>query len=446
MATATGTRVRLPAWCTQRRLRLFGPLVAGAGVMAYGILLRSSTFTYHGAPTRLGYWAVVIKHLGGYSDVGSLYFRDQMWQGHLPYVHYAFEYPIGTGMFAWLAALPGGGIAGYFAISAVLLGLCGLLTIWLLGRLPGANPWILALSPALALYVVLNWDLLSIAALATSLVLFHRRRDSWGGFALALATWTKFFPIVALPVVLLARLLEVRDLRGRVRAVAAILVPFAIATVVINGPFVYQRGAHGGYVVSSTRWFWFFRFNELRGLGSSSLWALVYPSGLSVREVNLIGGALVVAGLTIILAAMVWASRRRGARPAELIVPATLACIVWFLFANKVYSPQYALWVMALLAAAGAPVPLAVAVAAADLGFFVASFTIFEITGTGKGWFAVHVLTPSNVVLEALLFAVVVWGVWSILRRGGSRPEAADTSLDHSVERPYETVGARSGI
>lgn len=393
--------------------------------MTYGILLRSSTFSYDGAPTQLGYWGTAIAHLGGYSDVASLYFRDRMWLDRLPYVHYPFEYPVGTGLFAWLSALPGGGVAGYFAISAVLLGLCGLLTIWLLDRLPRANPWILALSPALALYVVLNWDLLSIAALAAALVLFHRRRDSWGAVALALATWTKFFPIVALPVVLLARLLEVPDLRGRLRATAAILVPFAAVTVVINGPFVFQRGAHGGYVVSSTRWFYFFRFNELRPLGSSSLWSLIYPSGVSVHEVNLISGALVVAGLVLTLAAMVWACRRRGARPAGLIVPATLACIAWFMFANKVYSPQYGLWVMALLAATGAPVPLAVAFAAADLGFFVSAFTIFVVQGQSKGWFAQHVLTPSNVLLEVLLFAVTAWAVWSILTASRRRPVAA---------------------
>jgi hypothetical protein len=363
----------------------------------------------------LAYWGVAYGHLGGYSDVAALYFRDRMWLDRLPYVHYPFEYPVGTGMFAWFSALPGGGIAGYFAVSAVLLGCCGLLTIWLLGRLPRANPWILALSPALALYVVLNWDLLSIAALTAALVLFHRRRDSWGGFALGLATWTKFFPIVALPVVLLARLLEVRDLRGRARAVAAILVPFVGTTVVINAPFVLQRGVHGRYVVSSTRWFWFFRFNELRPLGSPSLWSLVYPSGVSVREVNLISGSLIVAGVVLILAAMVWACRRRSARPAELIVPATLACVAWFLFANKVYSPQYGLWVMALLAAAGAPVSLAVAFAAADLGFFMSAFAIFVIRGQAKGWFAQHVLTTSSVVLEALLFAVTGWAVWSIL-------------------------------
>lgn len=428
MATASRARLRVPALGVIGPARRFGPLLVGACVMAYGVLLRSSTFSYHGARTQLGYWSVAIAHLGGYSDVGSLYFRDRMWLDRLPYVHYPFEYPVGTGLFAWLAALPGGGVAGYFAISAIVLGLCGLLTLWLLDRLPNANPWLLALSPALALYVVLNWDLLSIAALVSALVLFHRRRDSWGGLALGIATWTKFFPIVALPVVLIARLLETRDLRGRVRAAAAILIPFGIVTAVMNAPFVYTRGAHGGYVVSATGWFWFFRFNELRPLGSSSLWSLLYPSGISVGEVNLISALLTATGLALTFAAMVWAGRRRSARLAELIVPATLACVAWFMFANKVYSPQYGLWVMVLLAAAGAPVGLAVAFAAADLAFFVAAFTIFQVPPQGKGWFAQHVLTTSNVLLEALLFGVAAWAVWSILtawRRGSPARQTA---------------------
>jgi hypothetical protein len=230
--------------------------------MACGIALRASTFNYHGAGTQRAFNSVASAHLGAYSDIASLYFRDRMWHHHLPYFHYPFEYPVGTGMLTWLTGLLGGGVGGYLAINAVVLVMCGLLTIWLLPRLPDSNPWLLALAPALALYVVLNWDLLSIAALIVAVVLFHRRHDAWSGAALGVATWTKFFPVIALPVMLLVRMLEGR---GK-RAAARILVPFALVTAAINLPVLI---AHAG------RWSFFFRFNANRP-GAGSLWQLIY--------------------------------------------------------------------------------------------------------------------------------------------------------------------------
>src|SRR5947209_12945545 len=178
-----------------RFLRLAGPLIAGAAVMAYGVWLHGWAFDYHGIANQTAFNHAAFAHMGGYSDIASLFFRYRMWLHRLPYVHYAFEYPVGTGLFVWLTSLAGSGLGTYLAVDAAVLGACGLLTIWLLRRFERANPWLLALSPALALYAALNWDLLSIASLVVALVLFDRRRDAWGSVALGVATWTKFFPI-----------------------------------------------------------------------------------------------------------------------------------------------------------------------------------------------------------------------------------------------------------
>jgi uncharacterized membrane protein len=333
-----------------------------------------------------------------------------MWLHRLPYVHYPFEYPVGTGLFAWLTSLVGSGVGTYLAVNAILLGLCGLLTIWLLGRFESANPWLLALSPPLALYVVLNWDLLSIAALVLALLLFDRRRDAWGSVALAVATWTKFFPIIALPVVLCVRLFEGADTGERVRGCLRILLPFAAGTVAINVPFIYRHN-----------WFYFFRFNATRGAGGG-LWNLFHLSGVSRSALNAASGALTVAGVVLILAAVVWASRRR-ARPSELIGPALLGCVAWFFFASKTYSPQYGIWVMALLALTGAPIALAAAFAAADLAFFLAAFSVLRLTGRSDAWFVTNVYPLSIAVREAALLAVTAWAMWAIAARTtGSRP------------------------
>ncbi len=416
---------RLGAPGTGRFLHAPGPFIAGAAVMGCGVWLRGWTFDYHGIANQTAFNHAAFAHMGGYSDIASLFFRNRMWLHRLPYVHYPFEYPVGTGLFAWLTSLAGTGVATYLAVNAIVLGAFGLLTIWLLRRFEGANPWLLALSPALALYVVLNWDLLSIASLVMALVLFDRRRDGWGAVALGVATWTKFFPIIVLPIVLCVRLLEGRDWRERARAWAWILIPFAAVTVAFNAPFIYKHGARGGLVVSSS-WFYFFHFNATRGAGGG-LWNLFQLSGVSRSTLNDASGALTLAGVVVILGALVWAVRR-GAKPSQLIRPALLGCVAWFFFASKTYSPQYGLWVMALLALTGAPVALAVAFAATDLAFFVTAFSLLRLTGRSDAWFVNNVYPPSIAAREAALFAVTTWAVWAIVSGlKGRRPRFLQT-------------------
>ncbi len=412
--------------------------------MGVGVALRAGTFGYHGAASQPAFNHFTYGHIGAYSDVASLYFRNHMWHDWLPYVHYPFEYPVGTGLVAWLTALPVSTVGGYLAVNAVVLGLCGLLTLSLLRRLPGANPWLLALSPALALYVVLNWDLVAIAALVAALVLFERRRDGWGAAALAVATSTKFFPLVMLAVVLWVRLLDSGDRREGIRALARIAGPFLAVTVMMNAPLALTSGVHGGLALRSG-WLYFFRFNDTRGVGGS-LWALITDGHMKAPAGNLYSAAATVGGIVVILAAVLWrklkahavaGGARRMAAPvgglaAQLLVPATLACLGWFFLAIKAYSPQYDLWVMTLMAAAGAPIALAVAFAAADLGYFASAFTHLRL-GPHDRWFLAHVLRPAEGIREAVLAAVVLWALWVIT--GRPRPwaphaERRQTSLE----------------
>jgi hypothetical protein len=404
--TATANGHGRLSWRGGGSWREWGPLAVGAAVMAYGISLHAGTFSYSGPPTLDAFNSFASAHLGAYSDIASLYLRNHMGHQLLPYWHYSFEYPVGTAMFAWLTTLVGGGIGGYLAANAVVLGLCGLLTIWLLRRLPGANPWLLALSPALALYVVLNWDLLSIAFLVLALVLFHRRRDGWSSVALALATWTKFFPIIALPVLLWIRALEEpgATLRARVRTAARILGPFALVSVVVNVPFLFDETAR-------PRWSFFFRFNSKRR-GSGSVWQLIGHGHVAATTENLVGAVLLVIGVATVLALVAWTHSSHRAPLEKLVAPALLACFGWFFLTTKLYNPQYDLWVMVLVAAAAAPVALAVAFAAADLAFFTATFTQFRLS---NHWIEVHVARLSIVLREAALLALVAWAVWTIV-------------------------------
>jgi hypothetical protein len=309
------------------------------------------------------------------------------------------------------------------------MGLSTLLVVWLTGRFEGASPWLLALSPALALYVPLNWDMSGILLTVGALWLFRRRRPEWGMLALSAAIWVKLFPVVIVPLVLLDRLLARR--RGEAARLVAI---FATASLAFNAPFALEPTPDGFRLRESL--LHFFRFNRDRP-AELNLWNFFDGLGLGTPEVNLYSGGLLVAGIGVIMALIWRASTRRPGGQGDFILPAALAAIGWFFFINKVYSPQYNLWVVVLLALMGAPLALAASFASVDARYFVASFVILHFAvnrDPTAGWLYEHALWPATVLREAILLAIVVWSTWRILRPRRGTPLHLETRAEPASE------------
>ncbi len=366
----------------------WGQLAAGLALMLLGVLLHTS---------------------GLYSDIGTLYVRDQLWRHPVPYFDYPLEYPVLLGLLIWLLGFAKASAAVYYLATAVVLVAAGVLTLGLVRRFEGANPWLLALSPTLALYVGLNWDMVAILATVAALLLLRRGRDGWGALALAAAVWTKFFPIAIVPLVLLDR-----AARRRWRDLALFGAVFAAATLAINAPVALELGPGGARLRDS--WLHFFRFNQGRRQ-EANLYYLLEQAGLplSTAQVNLASSALLLAGLAVALL-LVWYARARGAAPgSDLVLPATLLVLGWWFLVNKVYSPQYSLWLAALLALLGARPLLAVAFGAADVTYFVAILVAIAQHGWSS-WFNAPVLLLPTALREAAILALVVWAGWRIVR------------------------------
>ena len=182
-----------------------------AALILLGSLMRAPVLlAYQGPLTAHALNVDLMAHVGAYSDISHLFFRDHIGAHPMPYFDFRFEYPVLTGLFVWVASFVHSSVAAYFFSSTVLLLGLGLATVWVLSRINGANPWLFAAAPALALYGTLNWDLLGICLLVIALLLFQRGRDGFAAGGLALATCAKFFPIVVLPIVLALRLAEGR--------------------------------------------------------------------------------------------------------------------------------------------------------------------------------------------------------------------------------------------
>jgi uncharacterized membrane protein len=274
-----------------------------------------------------------------YSDVPILYNTRGLAGGALPYLsqgpNQPFEYPVGTGLFAWFAGLftatpdphP------YYWITAVLL----------LGSFLGAlaatamtvphRVWdglLLALAPSVLLASLINWDWFAVALTSAGLWAWARSRPVLAGILLGLAVATKFYPIV-----LFGPLLVLCWRRRRMAALGASAAAAAVAWLIVNLPFMIY-GFDG--------WSYFFRFSSERGQDFGSPWLAFALLGVGVvpSALNLVAMTL-LASLCIGIATLALSSPRppRLAQLAFLVVAA-------FAVTNKVYSPQYVLWLLPL--------------------------------------------------------------------------------------------------
>lgn len=385
-------------------------LLVGLLLMLASVLLRLPSGRYTGIPDQNGFNAYIFQYIGAYSDITSLYFRDQLWNHPVPYFGYALEYPVGMGALIWLVGFINTGVMPYFLATALIMIVCGVVVFWLGERFNGSNLWLLALSPTLPLYTVLNWDWFGILPTVAALLCFRRNRDGWGALLLAAAVWIKFFPIVLVPLVLLDRVL-----RRRWRDAWRISTVFGLASVAINAPFAIEFADSG--VRLRDAWLHFFRFNQQRNR-ELNVWNLFDFLQLSLAQINRANAVLLALGVAVLMLLMVWSYGQAWRRPHDVLLAASLAAIAWFFFINKVYSPQYSLWLVVLMALLAAPPTLAAAFAAVDIGWFAVSFIwlyLWTSANPATDWFYREAMIRSMVLREVVIAAIIGWAIWRMV-------------------------------
>jgi uncharacterized membrane protein len=345
-----------------------------------------------------------------YTDYYPLYFAKGLSEGATPYQETELEYPVLTGAQLWLggeladALSPEApGVAVYHLSAAgsalALLGVLGLLAAHGLGwrRLLW---W--AAAPTLAFAAFINWDALPILLMVAALWAHRTGRDGLAGVAAGLGTAAKLFPGIVVPVVVAARVAQ-----GRTRAALLHAGAAAGAWLVVNAPIA---------ATAPQGWVRFYEFSSERVPSFETLWHLVRQvreAPLPVETVNAGSAFAFLAGAVVI--AVVGAARREPDRWWELVLP----LLAWFLLTNKVYSPQFSLWLIPLMALALPRFAPFAAFAVADVLVFA---TVFPFLAGQSG------LDPAPpygvlgfvVVVRAMVLAwIVALSTWS----GASRPE-----------------------
>ncbi|MFD4602935.1 glycosyltransferase family 87 protein [Streptomyces sp. NPDC058464] len=282
-----------------------------------------------------------------YSDIPHLYQGRGFADGLVPYFDKLpgdmdyLEYPVLTGVFmevaAWLT--PGSGSIMlqeqvYWFVNAGMLMLCAAVIAVCVVRTHRRRPWdglLVALAPAFALTATINWDLLAVALTAAAMLMWSRSRPLAFGVLLGLATAAKLYPVF-----LLGPLFLLCWRAGKWREFFIATGGAVAAWLVVNLPVM---------IFAFDGWSKFYTFSQERGVDFGSFWLIWAQNTTTPPSTDFVNTAATVLVLLCFLGIAVLtltAPRRpRFAQLAFLVVAA-------FILTNKVYSPQYVLWLVPL--------------------------------------------------------------------------------------------------
>ncbi len=334
-----GRAARIPgSWWSP--LRVLVLLSAASYIVGYLIDL----------PCRGNDWAIPdrYEHLC-YTDISPLYSIRGFADGLIPYIHtdpsgQYLEYPVLTGAFMEVAAIVtsvySNVVAGvsravvFFDVNVIMLFIALVVTVLATALTVRRRPWdavMVALAPTVVLGATINWDLLPVAFAGVALLLWSRKHPFAAGLLLGLAVAAKFYPILFLGGFLV---LSLRT--GRWRAFALLVGGTALSWAVVNVPVA---------LANLDGWSYFYRFSGTRGEDFGSLWFAMTQAGLPsipAGELNLVA----TGSFLLLCVAIGWIALSAPRRPR--LAPLLFLIVAAFVLTNKVYSPQYSLWLVPL--------------------------------------------------------------------------------------------------
>ncbi len=333
----TTTRARLPFIARAVPYLPLGLFAALGATLAYLVRL----------PCRGGGWNDQVTTYTNfcYSDIYPLYFDRELATQNPYFADVPFdkhvEYPVVLGevmqAISWIVRGLEREVAAqgvlFYDLTVILMGLSLVAGVLLMAAVSGPTrrwdaAWY-ALAPAVILAAYINWDLVAGALSMGMLLAWARQRQVLAGVLLGLAIATKFYPLMFVGALFL---LTLRTARWRPFLVT--LGSAAAAWLVVNVPFM---------IFAWDGWRRFYVFSQERGVDWGSPWLFFQTKGWPVlgdQDVSLLG-MVSLALLCLGIAVLTLAAPRRP-RLAQICFLALAA----FMMTNKVWSPQFVLWLV----------------------------------------------------------------------------------------------------
>lgn len=258
----------------------------------------------------------------GYSDIFNEDSINPATALKLPYLEVPIEYPPVTGFFIYLAWLFGKSLLGYAILSYALLMLFTIITALTLYKLCGilnaakSRIWLFfVFAPSMIVFNIFNWDIIAVMFMVLAIYSYYRNKFIWASLFLALGFNAKLFPVLLLPIMLLKT-----DWKNKIRMTLA----FAITCIALNIYFIIKNFS----VWKST-----YTFHSLRQPNIDSVWSL---TGLNAQTINILSLALFLS----FFALLAYNHKKYDTIKMGFLV------VLLFLIVNKIFSPQYILWLL----------------------------------------------------------------------------------------------------
>ena len=380
-----------------------------------------------------------------YSDTVPLYTAERLNLGEFPYKSFwierdasgtpklqyngalavrHMEYPVLTGLYQYasmalaktytvLSTVLGlpvvAEVVMFFNIAAFGLALAWLATVWASAKLAGRRIWdaaLVAASPIVFFQIFTNFDALATAFTGGAIVAWARRRPVLAGALIGLGVAAKLYPaLLFIPLLLLG----VRT--GRLREVGQAFIAAIATWLLVNLPIMvtFTRG-----------WSEFFRLNTRRGDDMDSFYNVVksftgwqgFDPNLGYWQPPAVLNTVSALLFLLCCAAIGYIAFTAPRRPR--VAQLAFLVVALFLLVNKVWSPQFSLWL----------VPLAV-VALPHRRILLAWMTIDALVwiprmlylfgdqnrGLSEQWFTATVLLRDLAVIA--LCGLVVWQIYN---------------------------------
>lgn len=397
--------------------------LAAAVLVALGVVQKAYCFE-HGWGGDSVFWRAC------YSDLPNMYVSSDLVVSGFPYSGDALTQPLGTGVLLWLLSFfaPDGEagapvFVGVWAVAAALLAIALVVITVLTSR---RDPWagaVVALSPLLVTVTLVGADLVGVVLVSLALLLWSREREWAAGAVFAAAILSRTYALVVLLAVALSALRagRYRELlrTGLTGVLGALLVLLAFRAAGADVGAVYATWLSGGAEFGSLQY-----LLTMVGHALSPTWSTTVA--LSGWVLAILAGTLMTLG-----------SRRRP-RIAETAV----VMLVIVMLLAKAVPPQWALWLLPLVALARLPWRVYVAWTAVELVYFVAVWMHIPYSGSPSRalppeWYAFFLVAR---------LAMLAHLAWSCYRRAAVRPAAPRAGEDPPVTGEIDdAAGAAAG-
>jgi uncharacterized membrane protein len=352
-----------------------------------------------------------------YSDVIPLWSAERLDVGNVPYRDNGVEYPALVGGFMWISADLTRALHTVFSsssdvllfgfVTCLLLAICALFTAAGTVGAAGRRPYdaaIFALSPLVVMHAFSNWDLLAMAFASCGLWAWARGHPVAAGALIGLGTAAKLYPVfLLLPIILLA--IRTRLWREAFWCVLSAVVVWL--TVNVPLALAYYAG-----------WREFYAFSFARDAEASTFWYM----GHYLVTVGFNGGAppawapsgIAVAFLLIgALGAVTWLALLAPVKPR--IGQLAFLSVLAFLLTTKVWSPQYSIWLVPLVALARPRWRLNLLWQFSEVGVWIATLIwLLGFTapsrGIDYGWLMLVLLLRDALLIA--IAAMVIREIW----------------------------------